>query len=92
MLEQEKHSTIEKTKKTHFTFKETQEYLGVSKSTLYKYNMYNVIPYSKPNGRKVYYKIEDLNNYLLRNPIRSEEQLDKTAELYFQNCPKGQAI
>ena len=92
MTEQEKQNAIVKPARNSLTFEETAEYLGIAKSTLYKYNMKNVIPFNKPNGRKVYYKITDLNDYLSRNPIRSEEQLERTAEMYFNKCDKFKAI
>jgi hypothetical protein len=92
MTEQERQKATDRPKSEFLDFEEALEYLKISKSTLAKYNMKNLIPRTKPNGRKVYYKITDLNNFLLRNPIKSEEQLERTAEMYFNKCDKFKAI
>lgn len=65
MTDLKKRNVIESsTSSTMFTMKEASEFLGVSKSTLYKYNLTNIIPYSKPTGRKIYYRVEDLTAFL----------------------------
>ena len=47
-----------------FTFVEAAEYLGVSKSHLYKLTSKNLIVHFKPAGKKIYFKKNDLNSYL----------------------------
>ena len=46
------------------------EYLSLSKATLYSYTHKRVIPFYKPRGRKVYFKIEDLDNFILNETNR----------------------
>lgn len=92
MTEQEKQNATDRPKRIFLTLQETAEYLGFAKSTLYKMTMKKTIPFYKPNGRKVYFLIEDLNKFILRNPIRSEEQLERTAEMYFNKCEEGNPI
>lgn len=75
----------------YFSLEKAAEYLNISVKTLYLYNNKKKIPYFKPD-RKCYYRISDLNNYILSVGIQSEKQLEKTAEMYFDHCPKGQAI
>lgn len=65
-----------------FTFKEACIYLSISKSSLYKMNMSNIIPYYKPK-RKVYYKKTDLDIYLNSNPITSKEFKREDINKYF---------
>jgi hypothetical protein len=66
-------------------------YLGITVKTLYKYNFEKRIPYKQP-ARKCYYLITDLNDYIMKVGIKSEEQVQRTAETYFDHCPKGTAI
>lgn len=53
--------------KKWLTIDEAAAYLSVSKSTLYKLNnSTNPIPYSKPTECRIYYKREDLDEWLER--------------------------
>lgn len=54
---------------------EASSYLGVSKSCLYKKMSNREIPYYKPGGKKVYFKPEDLDNWVFQNRISSEDEL-----------------
>ena len=47
--------------------KEAALFLNISESTLYKKSMRNEIPKYKPNNGKIFFKIEDLNNYILKS-------------------------
>ena len=67
------------------------EYLSISVKTLYLYNHLKKIPYFQPD-RKCYYRISDLNDYIMSVGIRSQKQLEKTGEMYFDHCDKGKAI
>lgn len=51
------------------TTSETAAYLGISESYLYKLTSNKLIPHYKPNGRLVYFKKEELAQWVLRNPI-----------------------
>ena len=92
MTEQEKTSETGRPKRLFLTLPETAEYLGLAKSTLYKMTMKKTIPFYKPNGRKVYFMIEDLDSFIMRNRIKSEAELDREAEAYFSKCEKYKAI
>jgi len=47
--------------------KEASEYLQIPKATLYGYTCKGVLPYYKPQERRVYFKVEDLNNFILNH-------------------------
>lgn len=49
------------------TFDECADYMGVSKSHLYKLTMTGDIPHYKPNGKMIYFDRQELENYLLNN-------------------------
>jgi len=66
-------------------FNEAAKYLNLSKSHLYKLTCSNRIKHFKPNGKKIYFLPSDLNNWLLRNPVRTINQLDQAAADYVTN-------
>lgn len=52
-------------------FKEAIEFLGVSKSMLYKLTHKKEIPYYKPNGKLIFFKKSELEEWILGNRISS---------------------
>ena len=63
-------------------FAETAEYLSVSKSHLYKLTSTMQIPLYKPNRERIYFKREELENWLLRNRIKTYDEIDTEASNY----------
>ena len=55
------------------TLKDACKYLQCSASYLYKLTHKRQIPAYKPSGKKLYFKIADLNKWAFRNPITSDE-------------------
>lgn len=64
--------------KIFFTLKEAATYLNLSEKTIYQYINSNKISYYKPNNGKVFFKINDLNKYILneRNHIKSRSDIE----------------
>ena len=60
------------------TFEQGCEYLGYKKSYVYKMTMAGILPFSKPNGKKIFFEREKLENWMLSNPNsgRSEKQIN----------------
>ena len=54
-------------------------YLDLSTSQIYKLTSHRLIPYSKPNGKTMYFRRKDLENWAMSNTIASEQQLDDMA-------------
>lgn len=54
-------------RKNILSLNEAAKYLGISKSTLYKINLYSGIPFTKPAQKLIYYKREDLDAWMLKN-------------------------
>lgn len=46
------------------TFQEAAEYLGISKSTLYKKTAKKKIPFYKNQGKLIYFKKSELNDWV----------------------------
>ncbi len=72
--------TVQKTKP--YTFDEASNYLGISKSYLYKLTSGGKIPYYKPFGKKIYFDKAKLDEWVYRNPIKSNAEIDKEAAKY----------
>ena len=67
------------------TFTQALEFLQVSKSTLYKLTHKRLIPFTKPGGKKLYFKKSDLVHWMNRNPVKSENQIDEEAANYLMS-------
>ena len=49
-------------------------YTGLGKSSLYVLTCKKKIPHYKPNGKTIYFKKSELNEWLQRNRVASEEE------------------
>lgn len=67
------------------SFKEAVLFLGVSESFLYKLTFGKFINYYKPNGKLIYFKKEDLVNWMLTNKQSSIQEVEN---LIFNNLKK----
>lgn len=63
-------------------FNEACRYLELSHSHLYKLTSSASVPYYKPNGKKLYFKREELDEWLLRNRSETQEEIDRKAADY----------
>lgn len=61
---------------------ELANYTGYSKSTIYKMVQNNVLPYSKPNGKHLFFDKEEIDEWLLSNKSKSKLQLKYEASKY----------
>ncbi len=60
-------------------FNETCKYLELSQSHLYKLTSTGAIPHYKPNGKKIYFNRLELDQWLLRNKIESQDEIEQQA-------------
>lgn len=67
------------------TLGEAARYLDVSKSHLYQLTHKNKIPYYRPNGKRVYFDKIELDKWIKRNPIKTNEQIEAEAVDYVTN-------
>ncbi|WP_313384473.1 helix-turn-helix domain-containing protein [Chishuiella sp.] len=61
---------------------ELANYTGYSKSTIYKMVQGNIIPFSKPNGKHLFFDKEEIDEWLLSNKSKSKLQLQNEALNY----------
>jgi excisionase family DNA binding protein len=64
--------------KTILSFKEAISFMDVSKSFLYKLTSEGKINFFKPNNGKIYFKKEDLENWMLQNEVKSFNVLEES--------------
>lgn len=57
-------------------------YLELSQSHLYKLTSNGSIPHYKPNGKKLYFKREEPDTWLLRNRSNSIDEIEQEAANY----------
>lgn len=75
-------SELKLLKKEILNFAEVCEYLNVSESHLYKMTSKREIPCYQPNGKKLYFKRTELDDWLLRNRKFANEDVELAATNY----------
>ncbi|MCZ2129593.1 MAG: helix-turn-helix domain-containing protein [Bacteroidia bacterium] len=68
--------------KTVLNFNEACKYLDVSPSHLYKLTSTKHIPHFCPQGKKLYFKRSELDDWLQRNRQSSADEIDAMATEY----------
>lgn len=61
---------------------EASKHLGLSRTYLYSLVHKGILPFYKPNGKKIYFNKLELNNWIAKSKIKTAEELE--IEL---NCP-----
>lgn len=64
---------------------ELSEYTGFAKSYIYKLVHTSKIPYSKPNGKTLFFERRKIDDWLLQNKFKSESEINKEAFNYTLN-------
>lgn len=67
-------------KKSVLNFNDTCKYIDVSESHLYKLTSTKQIPHFCPQGKKLYFKREELDAWLQRNRQTSNEEIEKSVD------------
>jgi len=64
-------------------------YTGYSKSYLYKLTMSGAIPCYRPNGKALFFGKKELDEWLLSNPKKQQQELANEAATYAATHGKG---
>ena len=78
--------------KTVLTFDEACEYTGYSRNYLYKLTAPKSvvkIPHYKPNNKSIFFKKEELDNWLLQNKSKSTYEIEQEALRYTHKNKKA---
>lgn len=61
---------------------ETSKYLGISKHTLYGYTCKGILPFYKLQGRRIYFRVKELDDFILqsKNRCSSNYELEEKVE------------
>lgn len=70
------------TSKRVLTFDEAVELTGFAKSYLYKLTSSGIIPHSKPNGKRIFFDREKLENWMLGNSRTGQAERERKAATY----------
>lgn len=62
-----------------YNFREACTFLDFSKSYLYKLTSSRQICHFKPHGKKIYFKRSDLEEWLLRNRVKTADEIEQEA-------------
>lgn len=68
------------------TAKEMATYMGIKLSTLYKMTHNNILPFSKPNGKMIFFDRVEVENWMRSNRYATQQELATQAAAY---CQKG---
>ena len=68
---------------------EVAEFTGLSKSHLYKLTSTGKIPHYKPNGKFIFFDRAEIEKWLLRNRVKTIDEIDAEASTYVTLNKKG---
>jgi excisionase family DNA binding protein len=69
------------------TFEQACEYLGYKRSYMYKLTSAGVLPYSKPNGKHIFFDREKLEAWMLSNGTLSINEKQIIAATHITSNP-----
>lgn len=76
--------TLLLSQKSVLNFEEVAEFTGLSKSYLYKLTQIGGIPCYKPNGKHLYFRKDEVENWLLQNRKATPEEIEVKANTYLK--------
>jgi excisionase family DNA binding protein len=81
----EEHNKLIRLQKDVLTISEASTYSGLSISRIYHLTSERVIKHSKPSGKQIFIRVEDLIEYLLQNPVATNTEINQKAINKFLN-------
>ncbi|WP_417886694.1 helix-turn-helix transcriptional regulator [Zunongwangia sp.] len=70
------------------TVEDLINYTGYKQSYIYKLVHKNVIPFSKPNGKTLFFEKSEIDTWLLQNKSQSISQIEDKAQDYINTRKK----
>lgn len=80
-LDHLEHLILNETKEI-LSVEELEKYTGFKKSYIYHLVHYNKIPYSKPNGKYLFFLKTEINDWLVKNKALSNDQIQEKSRAY----------
>lgn len=69
-------------RKEILSVEELEKYTGFKRSYIYHLVHFNKIPYSKPNGKYLFFQKTEIDTWLMKNKSLSEQQIQENARKY----------
>jgi len=79
---------IVKPSKEFMTLEEIADYLSISKSAVYKLTSKKEIPFYIPGGKKIYFKKEEVDDWIERSRVATDEETIQQLEGGLYNSKK----
>jgi len=79
---------IEDSSKEIFNVEGLENHTGFRRSYIYKLVHKNIIPYSKPNGKTLFFEKKEIDKWLLQNKSQSHSQIEDKAKEYINSKKK----
>src|SRR5690554_1253724 len=76
--------------KDFMTLEEVADYLSLSKSAVYKLTSKKRIPFYIPGGKKNYFKKEEIDNWIEKSRVASDEEAIHQVESGLLNSKKSE--
>ena len=76
------------TVKDYLTVEETSRYLQVHKSMIYRLTSNKEITYYKPNGKTIFIRRADLEEWISQTPILSNDEMKRRANYIYSQLEK----
>lgn len=77
--------SLERAAKTVLNLDECAAYTGLAKSYLYKLTSLCKIPHYKPHGKRIFFKREEVDAWLLQNPVATDEGIQRAADEHLRS-------
>lgn len=61
---------------------------GYKRSYVYKLVHKNILPFSKPNGKALFFEKSEIHSWMLQNKSKSISQIEEEAQDYINNSRK----
>ena len=71
--------------KEYLSVNEAADYLNLSSSLIYKLTSKHEIPVYKPNGKVVFIRRDDLNHWINKNKVMSNDEIEEFAISHLQS-------
>jgi predicted DNA-binding transcriptional regulator AlpA len=68
-----------------FTFEECCLYAGILRTYMYKLTCTNRVPHFKPHGKIIYFSKAEIDAWLMKNPVKTTEAVDREATAYLMS-------
>lgn len=64
------------------TFEEACIYCNFKKNHMYRLTSKQMIPHSKPRSKMIFFDREKLDEWLLKNPVKTKDEINSQASTY----------